>query len=260
LRGHLHDQALPDIEKVLELRPDRAESYVDRALARQAMKDHAGAIEDLGRALGLNGPAGRIYLMRARIRELAGDQAGAARDRELGLKAEPSDAQSWLDRGSTRLNDRDPGGALADFDKALELNPRSLEALQNKASILSEQLGRTEEAIQILNRLVLLYPEYVPARAGRGVLLARQNRRHEAIADAEACLLRDTKPATLYQLAGIYALTSRQEPHDHFQALQLLSTALQRGYGHDLVPIDADLDPIRNLPEFKAIVAKAARK
>lgn len=260
LRMQRYDQALLDVEKVMELQPKRAEVYMDRALARQALKDNQGAIDDLGRALELDGPAARIYLMRARIRELAGDKAGAAVDRDAGLRAEPTDAQSWLDRGITRLNNGDPQAALADFGKALELNPRSLEALQNQASILSERLGRTAEAIQTLNRLVLLYPDYVPARAGRGVLLARQGRRDEALADAEACLLRDTKPPTLYQVAGIYALTSRQEFNDRFQALQLLSSALQRGYGRELVPIDTDLDPIRNLPEFQAIVNKAPCK
>lgn len=257
LRGQLYQQALADIEKVIELRPDRADIYMDRAVVQQALKNYQGAIEDLNRALTLDGPAGRIYLMRARIRELAGDKTGAAADREAGLQAEPSDPQTWLVRGSTRLNGGDAQGALADFDKALELNPRSLEALQNKASILSERLARPVEAIQVLNRLVLLYPEYVPARASRGVLLARQGRRDDAIADAEACLLRDTKPATLYQVAGIYALTSRSEPNDRFQALQLLSSAIQRGYGRDLAPIDTDLDPLRKLPEFQAILNKA---
>ncbi len=62
------------------------------------------------------------------------------------------------------------------------------------------------------------------------------------------------KPPNLYQVAGIYALTSKHEPEDCLRALELLSRALRSGFGLDLVDGDRDLDPIRNLPEFKRIV------
>ena len=45
----------------------------------------------------------------------------------------------------------------------------------------------------MLDRAVELYPDYAPARAGRGVLLARAGRRAEAVRDAEDALLRDTR-------------------------------------------------------------------
>ena len=71
-------------------------------------------------------------------------------------------------------------------------------------------------------------------------------------------LLRDTRAPNLYQVAGIYALNSRQKPEDRLQALHLLSQALRQGFGLDLVDQDTDLDPIRNDPEFRRVV-KAAR-
>ena len=62
---------------------------------------------------------------------------------------------------------------------------------------------------------------------------------------------------TLYQLAGIYALTSQKNPDDRRQAFRLLSVSLQRGVGFDLLETDRDLDPIRACPEFQTLVEAA---
>ena len=74
---------------------------------------------------------------------------------------------------------------------------------------------------------------------------------------AEESLARDSQPATLYQVAGIYALTSQQCADDRLEALRLLSAALRKGYGLDLLARDPDLDPIRKDPEFTRIVTAA---
>ena len=108
-----------------------------------------------------------------------------------------------------------------------------------------------------LDRALDLYPDYVPARSGRGVLLARLGKRDAALSDAREALRRDTKTPTLYQAAGIYALTSQQAPDDRREALRLLAAALRQGFGFDLLAIDHDLDPIRDDPEFRDLVAAA---
>src|SRR5262249_57575027 len=90
-----------------------------------------------------------------------GDAKGAKEGRETGLRLEPQDELSFVVRGSARLP-ADPKGALADFDGALGLNPRSLHALQNKANALSEFLRRPADAIEVLDRLLQLYPHFVP--------------------------------------------------------------------------------------------------
>ena len=151
----------------------------------------------------------------------------------------------------------DPEGALADFDAALKLNPLSRDAAQNKAHILAEKLGRTEEAVAVLDRLIERYPNYVPARAGRGVLLARLEKRSAALDDAEESLRQDTSARNIYQVACIYALTSRQQSGDSLEAFRLLSGALKDGFGADLLETDTDLAPLRHLPEFDRLVAMA---
>ena len=101
------------------------------------------------------------------------------------------------------------------------------------------------------------YGGKVLARGGRGVLLARAGKRLAALEDARACLLLDSGPATLYQVACIYALSSKQSPDDRRRALPLLSAALRGGFGLQFVGQDKDLDALRRLPEFQRLVAAA---
>ena len=161
----------------------------------------------------------------------------------------------WIARGVARLPNDLPG-ALADFEKAARQNPRSLAALQNQAHVLS-RMGRNEAALRILDQVIELYPDYVPARAGRGVLRARLQQRKAAHQDADDALARDFGAATQYQVAGIFALTSRQDPVDRAEALRYLSSALRKGFGFDLLEQDKDLDPIRDRPEFRQLVNAA---
>jgi serine/threonine protein kinase/tetratricopeptide (TPR) repeat protein len=248
--------AVSDFDAALRLRPAATDACVNRALARQGLQDYAGAVADLTRALDGGAPQTRVYFIRARLHALMKDPAAAKADMAAGLKLTPTDEQSWVARGLARA-DADPAAALADFEKALELNPASRAALQNTAHALAEKLGRTADAVRVLDRVVEMYPDYLPGRGGRGVLHARLGDRAKALADAEECLRRDREPRTVYQVAGIYALTSRTEAADRAEALRLLASALGKGYGADLVDRDTDLDPIRGDHEFKRLVAAA---
>jgi hypothetical protein len=100
-------------------------------------------------------------------------------------------------------------------------------------------------------KAVTHYPDHVPARAGRGVLLARLKQGAAARRDAEEALSRDYTSPTLYQVASIYALTSSQYPEDRSTALRLLSSALRKGYGLPLLDNDKDWDALRKDPEFR---------
>jgi len=256
LKQHLYSEALTDFHSALSLQPGTADIYLHRALAYQGLQRYGEAIQDLTAALASGGPPVRIYFMRARIHMQAGNPAAARADRALGFREEPSDEQGWLARGLARLPD-DPDSARGDFRRALEVNPRSLAALQNLAHVLAQQPEGAEEAIQTLTRAIELYPDYAPARSGRGVLFARQGKREKAHEDAQSALLRDSRPPILFQVAGIFALTSPHHPRDRLEAFRLLSTALRQGYGQNLIETDSDLDPVRSYPEFARLLEAA---
>jgi tetratricopeptide (TPR) repeat protein len=245
-----YPRARSDFDRVIEHRPNLVEAYINRALARLGARDFQGAIDDLTHALEFKDAPTRAYFLRARARAGLGDRAGAARDRAAGLERTPRDAVSWVVRGLAKLP-ADPQGALADFDSALAVNPIYDLALENKAALLSERLGRTQDAIDVLNTAVKAHPGYVTARAGRGVLFARLGRRDDALADAREVLERDDKALTTYQAACVYALTSRKHPADRAEALRLVAEAVRKdGSWLEVARKDPDLLSLRDHPEF----------
>jgi serine/threonine protein kinase/tetratricopeptide (TPR) repeat protein len=251
-----HAEAVAEFSTVLRLRPNFLNAFVDRALARLALGEYTRAEADLTQALEGGIPATRVYFIRAEVRRRLGNFPGADADRAEGLRREPCDEVSWVARGLARL-DADPKGALADMDRALEVNPHYLPAVEDRAAILAEQLGRTVDAVTALDRAISLAPQRGQTRAGRGVLLARLGRRDEALRDAKEAERLDPKPEVLYQTAGIYALTSQTNPADRGEAFRLLKAALRQGYGFDLLEIDPDLRPIRGGPEYRRLLEAA---
>jgi len=253
LRQGQHGLAFADFDRAVELRPGHAESFVNRALARLGAGRPAEAVTDLSRAIELGATDARIYLIRAQAREQAGDAAGAAADRREATQRNPTDDEGWVARGVRRASE-DPSAALADFDRALAVNPRSLPALESKASVLAEKLGRTKEAVNVLDRAVDFHPESPPIRAARAVLLARLGKSQAARREAQEALSLDNSPPIVYQVAGAYALISRQSREDYHNALALLASALRQGYGYNLLEADRDLDALRDDPDFQKLL------
>jgi serine/threonine protein kinase/Tfp pilus assembly protein PilF len=249
-------QAREDFGQVVRLRPESPEGYINKALAEHCLQDYQAAIDDYTQALAKPDAAGRVYFLRADARAQAGDKRGAEEDFKKGLNQPPEDEESWIARALAR-RDRDPKGALADLNEALKINPRSFEGMQNKAAILSDKFNNDAEALKVLEAEVKVYPESVLALGGRGVLLARANNRARALDDARACLLLDTAPPTLYQVACIYSLLSKRNPEDRLEAMHLLSSALRNGFGLEMVGTDTDLDPLRSDPQFQKMIVAA---
>jgi tetratricopeptide (TPR) repeat protein len=248
--------ARADFDRVVELKPDVADAYFNRALAKKELHDYAGAEADLTKALEVGSAFTRIYFVRAQVRAKLGDKAGAERDRREGFAREPADESSLTARGFARLSS-DPKGALADFDRALKLNAQYLPALHNKAAVLADRLNRPADAVAVLDQAIRHHPEQAVLWAGRAVYLARLGRRADAHTDAEEALQRSGAPAIRYQVAGVYALTSREHPEDRPEALRLLAAALRKDYGFEFLDTDPELAPVRDLPEFKELVAAA---
>ncbi len=113
----------------------------------------------------------------------------------------------------------------------------------------------------MLDQLLALDPDYVEARAGRGVYLARLGEKQRATQDADDCLRDDRGPFRLYQMAGLFAQLWKhdQQPETHEQALRLFTRALRAGFV-DFRLIDKDdpdIAPLRDDPEFKRLVEHA---
>lgn len=242
-------EAAEDCSRLIALRPDLAAGNLNRALAEIALGQLASAEQDLDAAIAHGGPA-RAWFLRADIRRRQGNSSGARSDFETGIMTVPDDEDSWVARGMAVLQ-QDPQRALADFDQALRLNHRSRDALQNSAHVLSERLGRPDEAIFRLETLLACYPDDNAARAGRAVLYARGGQDDAARSDAAKVLEQSPNPVTVYQVACVFALLSQRTTADAETALRHLSEAMRiEPQLYAMAEQDSDLNPVRSQATF----------
>lgn len=249
--------AAADCSQLLHRRPDIAEGYLNRALAKISLNEYPSAEKDLELAIAKQGPT-RAYFLRANVRQLQGNVLGAQSDYEAGLRITPNDCDSWVARGMAFLQ-HDPDRALADFRQAQQLNPVSRDAFQNSAHVLSERLNKPEEAIVYLDALLSLYPGDNAARIGRAVLNARAERDEAARSDAEMVLTQSPDPVTVYQVACVYALLSLRTASETESAMRHLASAMKtQPQLYSMAEQDSDLNPVRNHAAFH-ILLKACR-
>ncbi|MBI1323348.1 protein kinase [bacterium] len=223
-----HKQSIADFDRFLALRPGSAEGYFDRGIARQASGDPSGAIADFDESERLGFRHVRLYAVRGQTKRRQGDKPGADADLARVFDANPTDARGLAIRGEERLRNRPDSAveALADFDRALAKDVEFLPAWRDKASVLSENLGRPAEALAALDRVLEMTPDSIADRAGRAVLHARLGHKTEAHADAAACT-RSTNGLILYQAACAY-LIGEPGPVEITQGLKLLRLALRQ--------------------------------
>ena len=241
-----------DFSTALELKPNWTLALINRGLAFKGTRAFRAAEADFTRALANADAPTQVFFLRSQVRLAAGDKTGAKADRVEGMTRTPNDATSWITRGVWRMHD-EPKAAIADFDAALQLNPHSHDALLNKATVLADIMHREAEAIPVFDQLLEHFPDDLNSRGGRGVYLARLGRAAEAHRDAKACLEQDRSAFRTFQMAGIYALLSRNDPSgkEKAEALRLLGKAVRGGFSNTSIwEKDADLNPIRRDPGF----------
>ena len=133
-----NNEAVHAYSEAIRLKPDFAEAYFNRNLARHALGDLDGALADCGIAIRLK-PDAAAYSSRGVTRQALGDLDGALADSETAIRLQPDDGQMYYNRGviRTALGDRD--GALADYSTAIRLKPDHPDAYYNRGLIRRRQ-------------------------------------------------------------------------------------------------------------------------
>ena len=106
---------------------------------------------------------------------------------------DPDRAVAYAYRSIIKVQNADPEGALQDFDKALELKPKPVEERKRSrwASISRHRLPQVDSAIEAINQMVQVSPDYnlqevfAGAYLARGISLFQKGNFDEAIRDLE---------------------------------------------------------------------------
>lgn len=221
--GGNSERALADTasKRAVTLAPDLGETHTSRGLAHAVNGRRAEAEHEFQRAIELDSTQFAAYYQYARI----------------------AYAQGQMDK------------ALELFLKAAEADPEDFQALLLAAPIHRSK-GRLEESREAFSRGVVLAEKHLeqhPDNARAYVLattaLLEGDQRSKALDYAQRAIDIDPDdPSTLYNIACFYAQAGEPD-----KAMDCLEGAI---HSLDWIEHDPDLDPLRELPRFKAYVRR----
>lgn len=168
--------ALGDFDKIIELKPDYAEAYNERARARIDFGTNSDNVTmilaDLNKAIELKTNFVDPYFGRGVIEQKTGrlDEAIADYDKVTGLELKPFTYAAYANRGVIRAARNDWLGAMQDYDKAISLKPSEAASVYRLRAVLKQTEGDPNGALTDFNRSIEMQPDQYITYAERGNL------------------------------------------------------------------------------------------
>jgi len=117
------NNALADLAKAIELRPNFPMAYYDRGRLEQTTGDLDDAMADYNKSIELDPKFSGSFLNRGNIKRARNDIAGALTDYNEAIELDPRNAKAWMNRGIAQALQGDATGSKADFQQAVQINP-----------------------------------------------------------------------------------------------------------------------------------------
>jgi tetratricopeptide (TPR) repeat protein len=139
------NQALDDLNKAIEEKPDWVDAYIERGIVFTGARRFDDAIGDFNRAIELDPRSLRAYAMRASAKVQTDAKDDALYDANLALQIASSDPLALRVRGNVYEALDRPDEAIADYRGALDKDPfqtESREALQRLKQDVPPEAGR----------------------------------------------------------------------------------------------------------------------
>ena len=197
--------------RLLEVRPDRFEPLA-LVLAKQKRGGEAISLcLDAVKHVPPLRPATVACAMRA-TNQITEKDFQAAESLVAAAGKDQPDPQFLESLAAARVVQERLEEAIALYRRALELRPQSIATLNNLASLLGEQAGRTEEALGLIDRAIDIDGPQRILLETKGEILLRGNRVDDAlplIQEAASSAVPD--PRVLLHLADAYLRTGKRE-------------------------------------------------
>ena len=161
-------EAISVYDRALSLKPDFAEAYAKRGIAKSVIKQPEAAIADFDQALSLNPDDAEVYYNRGSVGFDLGDYEAVIADFDRAIHLKPNLARAYYNRGIAKGNLGNHEAAIADFDRAIHLKSDYADAYYNRG-IAKFILGKYQGAITDDDQVIFLRPDYFEAYYNRGI-------------------------------------------------------------------------------------------
>ena len=143
-----------DFSAALELNPERAELWNDRAACRYQACRHADALVDTAQALHLRPAFAQALSNRGNAHRALGHRQAAKAAYNAALLLDPTDARTWNNRGALQEDLGNLVAAELDIRRSIELAPDGERALANLARV-AEKLAESDVELRPLQAVTL---------------------------------------------------------------------------------------------------------
>lgn len=165
--------ALADYEKALSINPDQASARANIANLKRTLGNSDDAMDEIEKAIESDSSMLHPYLARAFQRMEGGYYKGAIEDYDRALEIDDKNPEIWLNRGIVKEKMNDLKGAFADYTTAIERDEKYVKAWLNRGNVLSKQ-GRFKEASEDYTVAITFSPDYAFAYYNRAIALHKQ--------------------------------------------------------------------------------------
>jgi Flp pilus assembly protein TadD len=162
------DEQLRFYSEAIRLKPDYADAFVNRGIARGDKGDVEGELRDYNEAIRFKPDSAEAFYNRGLARHDKGDLEGAIQDYNEAIQFKPGYANAFYNRGNARRAKGDLEGALQDYSEAIRLEPDEADAFVNRGIARSDK-GDVEGALRDYNEAIRLKPDYAAAFNNRGI-------------------------------------------------------------------------------------------
>jgi clan AA aspartic protease (TIGR02281 family) len=237
---------LTDIDYKSNLLSYRAKCYSNAGMYEQSIKDFSEAIS-------IDSTNGYYYGYRGDAKRLMGNYNGAKEDFTKAIAIEPQEAwfyyrRGWIEEEFLKNNE----AGLNDYNEAISINKDYVYTYLHRGRLYEFKLNNPIKAKDDYTSILAL--DTIASESGncRQYALFHLGRTEEAITWLNKIIEQYPTEGNYYDATCLYALMNK--PND---ALENLKNAFENGYrDFNHLSDDDDLDNIRNLPEFKALVEK----
>ncbi|MBD2449255.1 tetratricopeptide repeat protein [Nostoc sp. FACHB-152] len=182
-----YQQAVEDATKSIELKSNYAEAFTRRCAAHVLLQAPQKAEEDCNKAIDINPKYGDAYLNRANARRNLGNKNGALNDLSELINIALSDPQAYINRGVLYIEQfKDYDKAIADFNQALQLASNKPEiaavAYDGRGNALAAQ-QKLNAALDDFNKAIENKKDFAQAYFNRGLIHVQLDNKQQAIED-----------------------------------------------------------------------------
>lgn len=259
-RGEL-ERAVTYFQRAIEIRPGFWDNYNKLGFCYYIFGRYREAAEQFRRVIAIQPDNYQGYDNLGGIYFLLGQFEDAAAMHRRAIEIYPNGV-SYTNLGTALFYLGRHDEAIAAYESALEMDSHDEVLCRNLGDVFL-RVGRGDEAVEQYGRAVEMISEHLAVNPDDARMLgdlaicqAKLNRKVEAVETIErAARLEPHNTTLMYEKAVVYSLAG-----DAQKAIEELARALSHGYSRSEAERDPDLGSLRDLEEYRLLMASSGRQ